>query len=292
MELHQLRYFVAVADFQNFTRAAEHCLVAQPSLSQQIAKLEKSLGKQLFERGSRTITLTEAGECLYRRAASILASVEDASERIRILGESEGRVRIGAIPTVAPYLLPSVLRRFGRAHRKVQINVQEDLTARLIKACVDGEFDVGILALPVEDDSLHVETLFQEELYVALPANHKLTKKKRLTIEDVLKEPFVLLSETHCLGEHIVSFCRQKECPPIASCRSSQLLTIQEMVGMGYGLSLIPEMAKEADNSKKRVYRSLSGKKPMRTIVMMWNKNRYRSPLVEAFIRMLKACTS
>ena len=288
MELQQLRYFVAVADLRNFTRAAEQCFVAQPSLSQQIAKLERSLGKQLFERGGRKVTLTEAGEWLYERAVSILASVEDATERISKTGESEGRVRVGAIPTVAPYLLPSVLRRFRRSHRQVQINVQEDLTARIMKACVDGELDVGIMALPVDAPSLEVEVLFREELFVALPAKHKLAEKKRLSIEDVMGEPFILLNETHCLGEHIVSFCRQKECPPIASCRGSQLLTIQEMVGLGYGVSLIPEMAKKADHSKKRAYRSLSGSKPTRTIVVVWNKLRYQSPLVRAFVETLK----
>ncbi len=288
MELHQLRYFVAVAELKNFTRAAETCLVAQPSLSQQIAKLEKLLGKPLFERNNRTVSLTEAGELLYERATSILASVDAATERVRQSGVSEGRVRIGAIPTIAPYLLPSVLVAFQRIHPKVQINVQEDLTARIVKACRDGEIDIGILALPVEGDSLHVEKLFREELLVAIPAKHDLTKRKRITMEDVSQEPFILLSEIHCLGEQIVSFCRQKECPPKTNCRSSQLMTVQELVGMGYGLSLIPAMATQSDRSKKRVYRSLSGAKPARTIVMIWNRHRYQSPLLKSFIQTLK----
>lgn len=143
---------------------------------------------------------------MVNRAISILGAVEDAAECVRQSGESEGRVRVGAIPTIAPYLLPPVLRDFQKKHRQANICIEEDLTARLVKACVNGEFDVIILALPVDDTPLQTETLFNEELHLAIPAKHPLAQKKRVTIQDVSREPFILLSETHCLGENIVTW--------------------------------------------------------------------------------------
>jgi LysR family hydrogen peroxide-inducible transcriptional activator len=288
MELHQLRYFVAVAELRNFTRAAEQCLVAQPSLSQQIAKLEKSLGKPLFERSRRGVTLTEAGKLLYEQATTILTLVEDARESVGEPTGREDKVRIGAIPTIAPYLLPKVLRDFRRLFPQVRITVHEDLTAQVVESCLRGEIDLGLVALPVLIDSLAVEVLFREELLMAIPAQHPLARKKRVTVQQLAQEPFVLLSETHCLGEHIVSFCREKECPPSVVCRSTQLLTVQELVGLGQGLSLIPAMAASVDKSKRCVYRSLAGTRPLRSIAVIWNKHRRQSPPVKAFVQTLR----
>ena len=290
MELHQLKYFLAVAESRSFTRAAEKCQITQPSLSQQIARLEKSLGKPLFNRDGRTVSLTEAGDELLDPARRILALVAEAIERVQVSGEVTGKIRVGAIATIAPYLLPNVLKFFQQNQREAHISAHEDLTARVVDGVVNGNFDVGIVALPIVNDQLEVEALFDDELLVAVPNEHRLAKKKDVTIEDVGAEPFILLNETHCLGEHIVSFCRENKCPPIVACRSAQLLTVQEMVGLGYGISLIPQMAASADKGHSLVYRHLSDS-PARTIAMIWNKSRYQSALVQAFLDTLRGHT-
>jgi LysR family hydrogen peroxide-inducible transcriptional activator len=293
MELHQLRYFVAVADLKNFTRAAEKCLVAQPSLSQQIINLEKELGRSLFERLGRKVRLTDAGRSLYEQSVPILASVEEAKRRVSETADpGRGKVSVGAIPTVAPYLLPPLLRQFARKFPCSEVAVHEDLTEHTVKGCLEGELDVGVAALPLASDLLHVEPLFREELLLALPPGHRLTKKRRITLEDVGGEPFILLDEIHCLGEHIVRFCTQNDCHPLVQCRSAQLLTVQELVALGQGVSLIPAMACDVDRGKRCRYRSLAGNKPARTLAMIWHKLRYRSPLVLQFIETVRGYRS
>ncbi|HZZ71888.1 MAG TPA: LysR substrate-binding domain-containing protein [Pirellulales bacterium] len=290
MELHQLRYFVAVAELSSFTRAAEKCLVAQPSLSQQIIKLEKELRQPLFERLGRTIRLTDAGRILYSQAVAILGSIDEV--RTRILGPHDlprGPVRVGAIPTIAPYLLPPLLRAFGRQHPGGSVVLQENLTDFTIRGCLEGELDLGIIATPLKNEHLLSEPLFTEELLLALPPRHPLTKKRTLSLEKVAGEPFVLMDEVHCLGEQIVGFCSQQGCLPIVHCRSVQLLTIQELVASGHGVSLIPAMARTLDRGRRCEYRSLDAPRPTRTIRLIWHKDRYQSSLVKAFVELLRA---
>jgi LysR family hydrogen peroxide-inducible transcriptional activator len=289
MELHQLRYFVAVAELGHFTRAAERCLVAQPSLSQQIGKLEKELGQPLFERLGRVVRLTDAGRTLYDQAVSILASVEEARRQVAdASGEQGGTVTVGAIPTVAPFLLPSLASAFQRRFPRSHVVIFEDLTAHVVENCLRGELDVGVLALPVSDTRLHVEPLFDEELLLALPLGHPLAKKRRLTIRDLDGQAFILLSELHCLGQQIVAFCNQESCSPFMVCRSAQLLTVQELVSVGHGVSLLPAMACESDRHPQRVYRRLCGEAPTRTLAMIWHKQRYQRPAVRRFIEMMR----
>jgi len=287
MELHQLKYVVAIAETGNFTRAAEKCFVSQPSLSQQVIKLEKELGGPLFDRTGRKVQLTDAGRLFCERAVEILAAV-DAAKREWDDDREGGRLSLGAIPTVAPYLLPPLLKPFRRRFPRAEVTVYEDLTEHTLRACRAGDLDVALLALPIDDDQLVVEPLFEEELLLAMTAGHHLSRKRRLTMDDIREEPFVLLSETHCLGEQIISFCRQQSCLPAVSCHSAKLLTVQELVALGHGVSFIPQMAVRADKSKKRVYRSLSADRPTRTIAMIWRKNRYQSRLVQQFIEQIR----
>jgi LysR family hydrogen peroxide-inducible transcriptional activator len=290
MEFHQLRYFMAVADMGNFTRAAEHCSVSQPSLSQQIAKLEGELGKSLFERLGRKVQLTAAGKAFYGRAAAVLAAVDEA--RASVEHDADWRaspVTVAAIPTVAPYLLPPLLKSFRKQFPKAPLTVRENFTAEIVKDCLAGDADIGILALPLDEERLSIEPLFSEELLLATPKGHHLTTKKTVTLDDLSAEPFVLLSEIHCLGEHIVAYCRQHECSPEITCQTAQLLTVQEMVGLKQGVSLIPEMAARRDSSKTRSYRSLSKNKPKRTIAMIWHERRFQSQLVKEFIQAIRS---
>jgi LysR family hydrogen peroxide-inducible transcriptional activator len=289
MELHQLRYFVAVADLESFTKAAERCLVAQPSLSQQIIKLETELGQPLFERLGRTIRLTEAGRSLYEQAVSILASVEEAKQHVAdATREEAGTVAVGAIPTVAPYMLPSLVGAFHQRSPLGHVLIHEDFTEHIIANCLRGELDVGVLALPVVEPQLHVEALFDEELLLALPRKHPLAKKRRVTMEDVNGQAFVLLSDVHCLGQQILSFCNQESCRPFIVCRSAQLLTVQQFVSIGHGVSLLPAMACELDRHPDRCYRHLSGTRPTRTLGLIWHRQRYQRPLVRRFIELVR----
>jgi LysR family transcriptional regulator, hydrogen peroxide-inducible genes activator len=289
MELHQLRYFVSVVEIGSFTGAAKACYIAQPSLSLQIQKLEEELGQKLFERLGRGVRLTSAGQVFYAKAVSIVSAVAEARDSLQDpVRLEQGQIRIGAIPTIAPYLLPRLVRAFTRRFPESQIMVHEDFTEDLVNACVAGEVDLGLLALPVDDDRVVVEPLYSEELLVAMAVRHRFVKKRRVTLEELTRERFVLLSEMHCLGAQIIRFCEREGCVPALTCRSAQLMTVQELVAMEQGISLVPEMAAKGDRSKLVRYRSISGVKPERTLAMIWHKHRYQSPLVKGSIEIVR----
>jgi DNA-binding transcriptional LysR family regulator len=291
MELHQLRYFTAVADLGSFTKAARRCLVAQPSLSQQIIKLEKELGQPLFERLGRTVRLTDAGLLLHDQAVTILASVEDAKSRVSEAIQEGGTVTVGAIPTVAPYFLPPIVCDFKKSNPQASVVIHEDLTEHTVEHCLRGELDVGVLALPIPDQRLHVVKLLEEELLLALPTKHHLTKKRHINVNDLNGEPFILLSKMHCLGQQILAFCNRKACRPFVTCHSSQVLTVQELVSIGHGVSLLPAMACALDRHPRRRYRRLSGEAPTRALCLVWHKQRYQRPIVRRFIEFVKERT-
>ena len=288
MEIDQLRYFLGAAERGSFTRAAEALNISQPALSRSIQKLEDELGQPVFERKTRSIVLTEAGTLLQSRAQQILSLIEDTKAEITDDGES-GRIRIGAIPTVAPYFLPQVLKQFSESFPAANLIVQENTTDQLLKSCTQGEIDLAILALPVPVKYLEVEELFEEELLLVLPLEHSLVKKKAINLADIAALPFVLLDEAHCLSDNIISFCRQKSVQPVSVGRTSQLTMVQELVSLSHGISMIPQMARQRDQSDRRVYRSLSGSQPTRTLAIVWNPYRFQSKLIQAFRDFLHA---
>jgi LysR family hydrogen peroxide-inducible transcriptional activator len=208
MEIHQLRYFVAVAELLSFTKAATRCHVSQPSLSQQIQKLEQDLGVQLLDRLGRRVKLTDAGDAFYERAAAALDAIDDAKSCVQSsLDWQKGAITVGAIHTIAPYLLPEVVRRLIQRFPEAQITVEEQLTEELIANCLAGELDVGIVALPIAEQRVRAEPLFTEQLVAAVPVDNPLAKKKRVTLNDVISQPFVLLDDMHCLGRQTLQFC-------------------------------------------------------------------------------------
>lgn len=282
MEIEQLRQFLKVAETGNFTRAAEQIGLSQPALSRSIARLEEELGQPLLERQSRKVALTDAGHLLQARALRIVALMEDTKAEISDDGQS-GRIRLGAIPTIAPFFLPEMLSPFAENLPKAQITVQEDTTDNLLRRCLQGEIDLAILALPIAVKHLEIETLFEEELLLVLPVDHPLVAKKQIRVSDVEPFPFVLLDEAHCLSDNIVTFCRHRSFNPISVERTSQLATVQELVSLKHGVSMIPAMAKNLDTSNRRVYRSLSGTPPTRKIAMIWNPYRFQCKLLERF---------
>ncbi len=287
MELEQLRQFVQTAAYLNFTRAAAAVGLSQPALSRSIARLEEELGQPLFTRQTRQLVLTDAGTLLLSRARQMLALAEDARAEISDDGQT-GRVRIGAIPTVAPFFLPSTLKRFQRTCPHARLVVQEDTTDHLLHALSEGEIDVAIAALPLEARYLAVEELFEEELFTVMAARHPLTRKRSLHLSDLEPYPFVLLGEAHCLTDNILAFCQQKSFHPLQVEKTSQLAMVQELVALNHGVSLIPAMARRHDTNRRRVYRQLAGNRPQRTIAMVTNPYRYHSRLLLQFLDLVR----
>lgn len=289
MELQQLRYVLAVARTGNFSRAAEQCHVSQPSLSQQIQKLEEELGEKLFDRLRQRAQLTPVGEAFVRRAARILDEVESAGREAREARELTcGTVCVGALPTIAPYLLPTVIGRFATLFPGVQIVVQEDTTARMLAMLAGGEVDFAIVSLPITDARFEVETLFEEELLLALPARHRLARRPAVTLADLEGERFILMKEGHCLGDQVLDFCHRQDFRPTVSCRSAQIETIQALVAAGLGVSLVPRMACASGPEKRPVYRPLQDVRPRRTVVALWLRQRPPGRAAREFLKCLR----
>lgn len=281
MEIHQLRYFLAVAQTGSFSRAAELCHVAQPSLSQQIAKLERELKERLFDRERHGAVLTEAGERLLPRAERALAELQQAQEEIRDLrGEVSGPLRLGVLPTIAPYYLPKVLPAFLAEHPLVELSVFEETTQRLVQGLRDRELDLALLSPPLPGN-LESVPIFAEELLLALPAGHPLAARTALHLDDLRQEAFILLHESHCLGEQALVYCHQHEFRPKVSCRSEQLETVKQLIAAGLGISLLPAMAcAEADSL---AYRQLGAPRPSRAIHAVWGKQQNLGRAARAF---------
>jgi LysR family hydrogen peroxide-inducible transcriptional activator len=282
MELEQLRQFLKVAEFGNFTMAAAALGLSQPALSRSIARLEDELGQPLFTRQSRKVTLTDAGRLLHPRAQQIIALSDDAISEIGDDGQT-GRIRVGAIPTVAPFFLPPILREFRQEFPKSTLIVEEETTGILLHKLADGVIDLALLARPVEARYLRIDDLIEEELLLVMSPDNPLCRKTRLRLEDIESLPFILLNEAHCLSDNVLSFCRNQGVNPVSIEHTSQLATVQELVALDHGISLIPAMAREVDSSDRRVYRSLHGRKPTRRLVVVSNPYRFHSQLLEAF---------
>ncbi|QDU56751.1 LysR family transcriptional regulator [Aeoliella mucimassa] len=281
MDIEQLKQFLQVARLGNITRAAEELAISQPTLSRSIQRLEEEFGQPLLERKTRAVALTDAGVLLKSRAEQIIGILDDTKAEMTDDGRS-GRLRIGAIPTIAPYFLPDFLRYFREQFAEAVMIVQEETTDNLLASCKQGEVDLAILALPIAAKYVDTEALFDEELLLTMPVGHPLATKKRVVVDDVEPYPFVLLGEAHCLTSSVVSSCRQRSFQPVAVERTSQLATVQELVSLGHGVSMIPKMAHRCDASKTRVYRSFDGAKPKRTVAMAWNPYRFESRLLLA----------
>lgn len=274
MELHQLRYFVACAEAGSMTLAARRCRVSQPSLSQQIQKLEASVGARLFDRLRGGVVPTDAGRALLPRAQRILADVQDAGQ---LLAEevSSGALSIGAIPTIAPYLLPQVLAGVRRDFPRCVLRVREDLTARLVDAVAASELDVAITSTPIDHEHLDVEVIASEPLLVVTPTKHPLAGLAQITHADLREQATITLSEMHCLGQQIGEFCTRARLRPDVVCTTTQLSTVLELVRLGLGVSLVPALAAASDSARARTYVPLA-RQPRREIALIWRKGRTR----------------
>lgn len=292
MELQQLRYLLAVARTGNFSRAAEACHVSQPSLSQQIAKLEEDLGERLFTRLKRRAVPTSAGEALITRAKRIMAELDAARRDVADTAQQvRGRVGIGVLPTIAPYLLPRILAVTARECPEMEIHVHEATTSRLTASAAACEIDFAIASLPIHDPRFVIEPLFDDDLLLAVPAGHPLTEKPSVCPADLEHERFILLEQGHCLGDQALSFCQRNDLHPQIAFRSAQLETIQALVASGIGISLIPRIALQADRPGGPIYLALENPRPKRTIAALWHREQHHSRAAREFLRLLlKVC--
>jgi len=244
MELHQLRYFCAVAATGSFTGAAELEGISQPSLSQQIRKLEQTVGAPLFTRLGRRIQLTAAGEALHEHAQEILRHSRDATQRIRQLGQSiSGPLRVGAIPTVLPYLLAPRLADFTQRYPEVQVELKEETTTELVKQLQRGELDVILVALPLRVAEVVCSELVRDPLMLAVPKNHPLACKEVAQINTVQEERLLLLREGHCFRGDVLTACTRARAEFHAIFESDSLATIYSLVAAGLGISIVPAMS-------------------------------------------------
>ncbi|MGD0641312.1 MAG: LysR substrate-binding domain-containing protein [Roseiarcus sp.] len=283
LTLKQLRYFEALARHGHFGRAAAACAISQPALSEQIKEMEESLGAALFERGARQVRITSLGEEFVLRVRDILRSVDELeglarASRDRLLG----RLRIGVIPTVAPYLLPTIIRSLTRVYADLDINVRETLTPRLIQELAEGRLDTAIVALPVSEPSFAEVALFSEDFLLVRPGADE--GKPAPDIETLREMRLLLLEEGHCFRDQALSFCNMHSARPRELLDASSLSTLVQMVGAGIGVTLIPEMAVavETRSAPVSVVRFTSPK-PSRTIGMIWRKT---SPLTKQLLQI------
>jgi LysR family transcriptional regulator, hydrogen peroxide-inducible genes activator len=289
MEMHQLRYFVAVARTGTFVRAAGECRVAQPSLSQQIQKLESEVGDRLFERTRRRAILTPAGALFLPHALSILETAELGRQEIREMsGQVRGQVLLAALPTIAPYFLPEIIRLFREKYPGVELIIHEEATLQLLRGLEENEFDLALISDAAPNSRIRVENLFSEELLLCLPAGHPLVRQRVVVAADLQQEKFILMQEGHCLGAQTERFCQTKGLRPQISCRSAQIATVLAMVQAGLGISLIPEMARNHGAKGGIVYRSLDGTPPRRTLALAMSRRRKTSRCVLELAKFIR----
>ncbi|OCW59476.1 hydrogen peroxide-inducible genes activator [Hoeflea olei] len=276
LTLKQLRYFEALAQHGHFGRAASACAISQPALSVQIQELEKTLGTELFERGNRQVRLTSFGEEFATRARSILQSTEELGELARAAGHRlVGRLRLGIIPTIAPYLLPAIITNLTRMNSGMDIQVRETVTPRLVEELSEGRLDAAILALPVSEPALTEIALFEEHFVLVRPRQDE--GKPVPNHEDLREMKLLLLEEGHCFRDQALSFCKIQSSRPREILDASSLATLVQMVGAGMGVTLIPEMAIGVETRSAPVsIARFAAPEPARTIGMIWRKT---SPL-------------
>ena len=281
--LKQFRYFEALARHGHFGRAAETCAISQPALSMQIKELEAALGTDLFERGARQVRLTSFGEAFALRVRDILRSVDELADIARAAQtQLVGRLRIGVIPTIAPYLLPTIIGNLMRLNADLDLQLRETVTPKLLTELAEGRLDTAIVALPISEPSLTEVPLFSEDFVLIRPAEDE---GKPVPSRERLREMrLLLLEEGHCFRDQALSFCNMSAAPPRELLDGSSLSTLVQMVSAGIGVTLIPEMAMAVETRSASVSVARFGDpKPQRMVGMVWRKT---SPLAKQLLQV------
>src|ERR1700760_574987 len=280
--LRQLHYFTALVRHRHFGQAASPCAVSQPALSMQIKELEREVGVELVDRRGGEFVLTVTGAEVARRAERILASARDLVDFGRHREILSGRLKLGAIPTLAPYLLPKLLPRLKSTYKTLQLELRETQTAQLVYDLIAGELDCALLALPLDYPEIETLSLFQDRFVRAVPAGEPMPRRP-LKVADLQQSRLLLLEEGHCLRDQALAFCAAKGRDVAATFGSTSLTTVMQMVANGYGVTLLPEIATQAELHDKRVsLKRFAAPEPGRTIGLAWRKTSPRQRDFEA----------
>lgn len=285
-DLRQLECFCAVASAGSFTKAAEDLGVAQPSLSEQIARLEQAFGAPLFERLSRRVELTPPGEAILGKARALLedaAALPDYFESARA-GVS-GTLRVAAIPTILPYFMPPILKQFAERYPQVDLHVREGTTSELVEHVLGGTIDVAVVSLPVEGAGLVMKELFREPLYLAVPQSHPLASARVVPLRRASKERLLILKDGHCLRDETLAVCDRARAHFEAQFEADQFVTIFELIRRGFGVSIVPEMSRAFSEGCSLLEFE---PKASRRLGYIRLERRYLSKALEAFTCLLK----
>ncbi|MDH5833148.1 LysR substrate-binding domain-containing protein [Luteimonas kalidii] len=286
MNLRDLRYLIAVADHRHFGRAAAASFVSQPTLSTQLRKLEDELGVALVERAPRKVMLTPIGVEIVERARRVVAEVEQMKEAARRSQRPEaGTVRLGIFPTLGPYLLPHVIPAIRERFPDLQLLLVEEKSDELLARLRDGRLDAAILALPVHDEQLHHEYLFEEPFLLAVPERHRLAGRRALGVEELANEHLLLLEDGHCLRRQTLDVCQLAGAHETSEFRATSLETLRQMVAANVGITLLPALAVQPPVAHPPSIRLLafSDSRPSREIAMFWR----RSSAMSGFLTQL-----
>ena len=291
MNLRDLKYLVALADHKHFGRAAAACYVSQPTLSTQIKKLEDELGVPLVERAPRKVMLTPAGRDAAERARRIVAEVEQMKEAARRSQDPEaGTVRLGMFPTLGPYLLPHVVPRIRARFPHLELLLVEEKSDVLLSRLREGKLDAGLLALPVADEQLHTEFLFEEPFVLAVPESHPLAQRGSLTLAELSHQQLLLLEDGHCLREQALDVCRLSGANEKSEFRATSLETLRQMVAADVGITLLPTLAVKPPVARSPNIHLLgfSDSHPSRRIAMVWRKSSAMSGFLQVFAQVFR----
>ena len=284
MEIHQLRYFVAVAEEGSFSRAAEREHVSQPSLSQQIHKLEAELNQQLFDRLPRATVLTDAGRSLLVYARQVLTAIADGRRAVAALEqEVAGGLAVGAIPSIALYVLPRLIREFQQRYPKVTFELFEDTTDKLAQRLENGTLDVVLASSGDEPPTLERHSLGEEPLLMLLPQKHRLARKQSIKWSDLATEKFLLLHEVHSLSKKVRRLLVANKLNPEVVLQGAQLVTIASLVAAGLGVTVIPQMMVEAGFTRGCAAVPFARPAPTRELTLLRNPLRFESKAAAAF---------
>jgi LysR family transcriptional regulator, hydrogen peroxide-inducible genes activator len=288
----QLEYAVAVADELHFGRAARRSAVTQPALSTQIKELESLLGVRLFERGRRRVLLTAAGELVIARARRALQALDEVVAAADTAREPLcGPLRLGVIPTLAPYLLPETLPAVRAAHPRLRLFLFEDKTERLLEQLDRGALDLALLALPVDDERLETLDLFEERFVLAVPAGHPLARgRRRLRQADLRDESVLLLEDGHCLRDQALEVCRRSGARESVETRASSLTTLVQMVANGLGVTLLPasSVPVEVRHGGEIAVREFAPPPPTRRVGLAWRRSSAREDEFRELAELLR----
>jgi len=287
MNIRDLKYLLAVAKYKSFIKAAKSCFVSQPTLSMQIKKLELSLGVQIFERNNKRVLITELGQQIIDSAQQILQQVE----QIETLAKNSqnpyaGDFRLGAFPTLAPYILPSLVPLINQRFSELRLILIEEKTDRLLQQLKRGEIDAALLAGPIDEPELEQRLLFNDVFKLAVSCLHPLAQRNQVDMADLIAQPILLLDEGHCLRSQALQLCQLSGIEELHNVRAASLETLRQMVGANTGLTFIPDIAIEHDDTHIK-YIPFKPPEPMRSIHLVWRKTSPRKHLLEAFQQLI-----